>query len=337
MSHSACKPVQDSVLGQTLETPDDICRIGDLVRRNSFDLLQADHTLSGIDVALWDLLGRKRGEPVYKLLGYEKAYPKLPYASQLFGDTPEQTYAAAKRVAAAGYRAAKFGWGPYGLGTVEADAEQVRAAREGLGSDAELLVDAGTVWGESVGAAAARLPALLAAGTTWLEEPFVSGALDSYRELASRCGNGRLMLAAGEGCHNVHMARHLIDYGKVGYIQIDAGRIGGLTPAKAVADWAKAKGAIYVNHTFTSHLALSASIQPYAGLEYDAICEYPVELKPLAVEMSKERLLPGPDGMIRLPDGPGLAVTPDLATVRKYLVDAEIVVNGRVLYRPPEI
>ena len=334
MSHSACKPVQDSVRGQTVGTPEDIERIGNLVRRNSFDLLQADHTLSGIDIALWDLLGRKRGEPVYRLLGYDKAYPKVPYASQLFGETPEQTYAAAKNVVAAGYRAAKFGWGPYGLGTVEADAEQVRAARQGLGEDVMLLVDAGTVWGESVSTAASRLPALDAAKVTWLEEPFVSGALDAYREFASRC---RFGLAAGEGAHNVHMARNLIDHGNVRYIQIDAGRIGGLTSAKAVADWASAKGATYVNHTFTSHLALSASIQPYAGLKDDVICEYPVELKPLAVELTRERLLPDADGQIRLPDGPGLGVTPDPAAIRKYLVDAEIRVNGRVLYRTPAV
>jgi L-alanine-DL-glutamate epimerase-like enolase superfamily enzyme len=106
MSHSACKGVQDSVLGQTLETPEDIRRIGDLVRRNSFDLLQADHTLSGIDIALWDLLARKREVPVYQLLGYDRAYPKTAYASQLFGDTPGQTFEAAKKVAAAGCRAA---------------------------------------------------------------------------------------------------------------------------------------------------------------------------------------------------------------------------------------
>jgi L-alanine-DL-glutamate epimerase-like enolase superfamily enzyme len=323
------------VLGQTVETPDDIRRIGDLVRRNSFDLLQADHTLSGIDVALWDLLGRRRGEPVYKLLGYEQAYPKLPYASQLFGDTPEETFLAANKVAAAGYRAAKFGWGPYGLGRVEADAEQVRAARTGLGKDATLLVDAGTVWGESVNAAVQRLPALQEARVTWLEEPFVSGALDAYRDLAKGRGRRDIAVAAGEGCHNIHMARNLIDHGNVRYIQIDAGRIGGLTTAKDVADWAAARHVTYVNHTFTSHLALSASIQPYAGLERDEICEYPVELKPLAVEMTKERILPGSDGMIRLPDGPGLAITPDPAAIRKYLVDAEITVNGRVLYRTP--
>ncbi len=53
MSHSACKPVGASVLGQRLESVADIARIGDLVRENSLDLLQADHTLSGIDMALW--------------------------------------------------------------------------------------------------------------------------------------------------------------------------------------------------------------------------------------------------------------------------------------------
>ena len=58
MSHSACKPVIASVLGQRLDDVADIARIGALVRANSADLLQADHTLSGIDIALWDLLGK---------------------------------------------------------------------------------------------------------------------------------------------------------------------------------------------------------------------------------------------------------------------------------------
>src|SRR3712207_640935 len=141
MSHSACKPVAASVLGQRLDNVEDIARIGNLVRENSLDLLQADHTLSGIDIAMWDLLGKRRQVPVYQLLGYDRAHPKTPYASQLFGDTPEQTYAAAKQVAAAGFRAAKFGWGPYGRGSALADEAQVMAAREGLGEGADLLVD----------------------------------------------------------------------------------------------------------------------------------------------------------------------------------------------------
>src|SRR5687768_12751362 len=91
MSHSACKPVAASVVGQPLDDVADIARIGDLVRANSLDLLQADHTLSGIDMAMWDLLGRRLGEPVYRLLGYPRAFPKTPYASLLFADDPQQT------------------------------------------------------------------------------------------------------------------------------------------------------------------------------------------------------------------------------------------------------
>src|SRR3569832_443632 len=66
MSHSACKPVAASVIGQYLHDANDIARIGNLVRANSLDLLQADHTLSGIDMAMWDLLGRRLSLPVYQ-------------------------------------------------------------------------------------------------------------------------------------------------------------------------------------------------------------------------------------------------------------------------------
>jgi len=335
MSHSACKPVQDSVLGQRVETPDDIRRIGDRVRHSSLDLLQAEHTLSGIDVALCDLLGHRRGVPAYELLGYRNAYPKTPYASQLFGDTPQQTYEAAKKVASKGFRAAKFGWGPFGTGSVEADVEQLNAAREGLGPEGILLVDAGTIWIEDVAAAAERLDALKSFRAVWLEEPFVSGALDSYRRLAEL--SGPVKLAGGEGCHNFYMARQMIDHAGVGFIQIDAGRIGGLSVAKRVADYAAARGVTYVNHTFTSHLALSASLQPYAGLEKDVICEYPVELKPLAWELTKEHLTPDADGQIRAPEAPGLGLLPDLAVVKKYLVDVDITVNSRTIYRTPAV
>src|ERR1019366_5074295 len=92
MSHSACKPLKYSVEGMNINDIKDIEKITTEVHRNSFDLLQANHTLSGINIALWDLLGKKLNEPVYKLLGYQKAFPKIPYASQLFGDTPEATF-----------------------------------------------------------------------------------------------------------------------------------------------------------------------------------------------------------------------------------------------------
>jgi L-alanine-DL-glutamate epimerase-like enolase superfamily enzyme len=335
MSHGACKPVRDSVLGQTLDDASDIDRIGDLVRANSMDLLQASHTLSGIDIAMWDLLGRRREQPVYRLLGYERAEPRLPYASVLFGDTPEETLAKARGIREHGYVAAKFGWGPYGRGSVAEDAAQVAAAREGLGEEGVLLVDAGTVWKHDLAAAEARLPALQDARATWLEEPFVTGALDAYRALAQRSGDVRI--AGGEGSHNEDMARHMIDHGGVGFIQIDAARIGGISPAKRVADYAQSRGVTYVNHTFTSHLAWSASLQPYAGHPARSICEFPVELKSLAWDITHEHVAPDANGLINVPDAPGLGMTPNLEAAKPYLLDVEIAVGGKVLYRTPEL
>jgi L-alanine-DL-glutamate epimerase-like enolase superfamily enzyme len=133
------------------------------------------------------------------------------------------------------------------------------------------------------------------------------------------------------------MARHTIDIGKVGYVQIDCGRIGGIGPAKQVADYAAGKGVTYVNHTFTSHLALCASIQPYAGLADHRLCEYPVKPQPLAWEMTAGHIEPDRNGAIRLPDAPGLGIDADPAAMKKYLVDVEIKAKGQVLYRTPRL
>jgi L-alanine-DL-glutamate epimerase-like enolase superfamily enzyme len=334
MSHSACHPLRDSILGQKLDDPGDIRRITAEVAARSLDLLQAPHTYSGVEMAMWSLLGQRLGEPVWKLLGHSVAYPKVPYASQLFGDTPVETLEIARKVRRLGFRAAKFGWGPFGTGSVAADVDQLYAAREGLGPEGRLLVDAGTVWVEDVERAAKVLPALAEVRAEWLEEPFRSEALDAYAALAKR---SPIKLAGGEGAHNFHMAKHMIDRAGIGFVQIDAGRIGGVGPAKAVADYAHACGVTYVNHTFTSYLALSASLQPFVGYPDWEICEYPVEAKPVARAITAEQILPDGDGLIRLPDGPGLGVTVDPAPWGPYLQDVEIKVGGKVLYRTPAI
>ena len=170
---------------------------------------------------------------------------------------------------------------------------------------------------------------------TWLEEPFVSGAHTAYRTLA--LAPATVKMAGGEGCHNYFMAEHMLDHAGLGFIQIDAGRIGGITIAKRVAEAAQARGITYVNHTFTSHLALSASLQPYAACATHVICEYPVEPKSLAWDLTTEHIERDADGQIRVPERPGLGMQPDLAAVARYLVDVEIKVAGRVLYRDTSV
>ncbi|MCE2878553.1 MAG: mandelate racemase/muconate lactonizing enzyme family protein [Comamonadaceae bacterium] len=335
LSHGACQPVSASVLGQSVEGPADIERIAQLVAYQSMDVLQAAHTWSGIEMALWDLLGKSRGQPVWQMLGYQRSHPKTPYFSVLFGDTPEQTLQRARQARASGFRAAKFGWGPIGRESAEIDREHFMAAREGLQSDGVLLVDVGQIFASDVDRAAERLPALQQAGALWLEEPFQASAYACYRALAERSGSVRL--AGGEGAHNLDMARHLIDYGSVGYVQIDCGRIGGIGPAKAVADHARSRGVTYVNHTFTSHLALSASLQPYAGLAEHVICEYPGSPKPLALAITTDHLLRDANGQVSAPERPGLGMQVDLPALAGYVVDTEIRVKGRVLYRTPAL
>ena len=328
MSHGACRPVAASVLDQKLEGPEDIHRIASLIELNSMDLLQAPHTWSGVETALWDLLGKAREEPVWKLLGYRESFRKLPYASQLFGDSPAQTYQQATEARRQNFRAVKFGWGPIGRSDLKTDVEHFSAAREGLGKDCLLMVDVGQIFGNDVEAAAARIPALEQVGVVWLEEPFHTSALDAYSSLSRR---GKVKLAGGEGAHNFFMAQHLIDYGRVGYIQVDCGRIGGIGPAKRVADYASSKGVTFVNHTFTSHLALSASLQPYAGLR-DEICEYPFAPKILARELTANHLARNSDGYVSIPDAPGLGVVVDRRAAQRYLVDVEIRAGNRLLF-----
>jgi len=336
LSHSGCHPVIDSVLGAPLNDPSDIAKVYQSVRKNSFyGLLQSDLLISGIEIAMWDCLGRAKSEPIWRLLGYEKSYPKLPYASVLFGDTAQETKQKALAMKQAGFKAVKFGWGPFGTTTVQADAEHIFAARDGIGDDGYLMIDAGTVFKEDVEAAAARLPALHEANVYWYEEPFDGYAISSYAQLSAR--TPKVALAGGEGAHNAYQGKQLIDDGKVGFIQIDAGYVGGISNAYQIAQYANKKGVKYVNHTFTSQSALSSSLQSFAGLAESDISEYPMEPKLLCQELTTNRIELDKNGMISAPDKPGTGMDINLDAVKKYLVQTQIQVGGKTLYRTPSV
>ena len=117
MSHGVCRPVGASVLGQPLDGPADIARMSAAVAYDSMDLLQAAHTLSGVEMALWDLLGKARGEPVWRAprLPDEPSEDALRLACS--SATRRRRRWSWPRIRADGFRAAKFGWGPIGRGT----------------------------------------------------------------------------------------------------------------------------------------------------------------------------------------------------------------------------
>jgi L-alanine-DL-glutamate epimerase-like enolase superfamily enzyme len=168
---------------------------------------------------------------------------------------------------------------------------------------------------------------------TFFEEPFRGSAYRAYGELRNRVKSVRT--AGGEAAHNRHMAEHLIDFGRVDYIQIDCGRIGGLWPAKEVAAYAVARGVTYINHTFTSNLALSASLQPFVGLADHRMCEYPTGLQQLARDLTQNHILPDANGDIVVPDAPGLGIEINPEALTRYRVDVEIKAGGRTLFLTP--
>lgn len=171
-SHGACRPVAETVLGAPIADADDNLVLAHRVRTRSMDLLQAAHLWSGIEIALWDLLSRLHGVPVWRLVGFDRAVRKRAYASLLFGDTPEETLRRGRAARERGFTAVKFGWGPFGQGRLADDADQVVVAREAIGPDALLLIDAGQAFGRDIDRAAERLPVLEDARAHWLEEPF---------------------------------------------------------------------------------------------------------------------------------------------------------------------
>ena len=331
-SHGNVVNLRESLIGETVDGPDDVRRLHAKALRQAMDIQHVHHAYSAADVALWDLLGKKTGRPVWKLLdGPEaRAFPKRPYASVLFGDTPKETRWWAERIRDAGFTAAKFGWGPMGRGGAEEDVALVRAAREGLGKEATLFVDAGVAWDKDDQTAYERAIDFASFNCAWLEEPLAPGAVEAYARLRER--RPPVPIAAGEGCGRFRDAEDLITNGGVHFIQIDAGRIGGITPAHQVRKLAESQDVSYVNHTFKSHLSLAAALHVFTSVNRFTWLEYVVGGSPLAESLTRERLERGPDGRVTVPDRPGLGVTVDPAAVEKYLSPVHIEISGQTIF-----
>ena len=110
------------------------------------------------------------------------------------------------------------------------------------------------------------------------------------------------------------------------------GRIGGITVADRVCRLAQRENVVFVNHTFKSHLQLAASLHVHGGVEQFPFLEYPDTPSPLACNLTTHRILRDADGLVRVPEAPGLGVEVNLDTVRKYLKPVRIEVDGKVLF-----
>lgn len=327
-SHSAANPIKSSVMNKKIDNLDDVKKIIDDVKHNSLMIAQTPHTFSGIEVALLDLLSKKENCPIYSLLGFSKTTPKIAYASVLFGETPQETFEIGKNIKNKNFRAIKFGWQNFGS-DIKLDEEHMIAARDGIGKDINLMIDVGAIWGTNLEEAQKRTKIFNDSNITWLEEPFFSDAFFEYSEL-SKLTN--IPLAGGESCHSIDSAKNMIRYGKVKFIQIDAGIAGGILAGKEICDFAEKNDVQYVNHTFTSHLQLSSSLQPYANSSKSMYAEFPQQLKPLAWDLTKNHIEMDKNGYIYLPTDIGHGMQINEKALNKYKVDVEIYVNKNKIF-----
>ncbi len=339
MSHSNVININEALIGETLDSPEDVIRLRNKAGEYGLDIQQLDHAVAGADIAMWDVLGKHLAEPVWKLIGHEASYRKLPYASVLFGDDPAETRKIADSIVGRDFRAAKFGWGPMGRGSLEDDIALVQAARDGLGFDAKLMVDAGVIWGDNVDAAYKRAVAFADLGVTWLEEPLRTEEVGAYKALSDRVReNGvKIGIAGGEGADFYRAADDMMTNAGLDFVQIDVGRIGGITESKRVADRAHELGIQYVNHTFKSHLSVASAIHVFAGYEEFDLTEYPVGESPLILGLTAPTgVFRDSNGLIAAPDTPGLGVEVNLDTLRQYQRQVKIEVDGEVLFESQE-
>ena len=310
-SHNVACGLREILIG---EHPLDIRRLWQKMLRRTMYFGRTSVTIaamSAIDMALWDLKGKHFGEPVNRLLGGKLHDRISAYASILFGRDGAQTKAIGQRWIEAGYRAVKFGWEP--MGESEAvDIDLVRGARDGLG-DATLLIDAGCIWDART--ALRRVHAFNEFNIGWMEEPLRQDDVDGYAWLRDR---SPVPIAAGEGECGRESFRTLIDRRALDVYQVDLAR-NGFTDGAYIRDRVEESGARLCNHCYTSPVSVAACLHWLSTCRDAFLFEDCVEDSPLRHELTVEKIA-AMDGIITVPEGPGLGVTLNEDFVTSHLV-----------------
>ncbi|MBS1800613.1 MAG: mandelate racemase/muconate lactonizing enzyme family protein [Acidobacteria bacterium] len=276
----------------------------------------AMQVISGIDIALWDIIGKRVGLPIYKLLGGGYRDRIRAYASTLFRPTPQGMREAAGCYLEKGFSAVKFGWGVFGENP-ERDVELVAAARETMGAKADLLVDAGWYVHRTAKEAIGMVKSLEPFRPFLVEEPLSPEDYEGYAQLT---GAVDTPIACGEQEATEWGFRALIETGKVDVIQPDLSRCGGFTTGRKIVHMAALHNRLCIPHAWISDLLTAASLHLNAFMRRAVFQEFNVTKGPLSRELCESPIVLE-DGYLRIPQGPGLGVTVDEATVDKYRVE----------------
>lgn len=267
--------------------------------------------MAGVDMALWDLKGKFFQEPIHRLLGGKRHDKILAYASILFGSDGRQTAEIARRWKDAGYKAIKFGWEPMGV-SESLDMELVGSAREGFGEGGTLLIDAGCVWDART--ALQRAHAFQQFDIAWLEEPLRQDDIDGYVWLRDR---SPVPIAAGEGECGRRAFREWIDRRALDIYQVDLAR-NGFTDAAYIRDRVEERGGRLCNHCYKTPVSVAACLHWLSTHQAAFLFEDCVEDSPLRHQLTLESMM-AVDGVMTVPDRPGLGVTLNEEFVRAHL------------------
>jgi L-alanine-DL-glutamate epimerase-like enolase superfamily enzyme len=266
------------------------------------------YALSGIDIALWDIAGKLAGLPLYRLLG-GAARSQLPaYASLARYEDPKRVAEVAAEAAAEGYHHVKLH---------EIGVPQVKAAREAIGPDRELILDTNCPW--SVATALEMAEALRPYRLHWLEEPVWPP--ENHEGLA-RVRAAGAVLAAGENAAGLHDFRHMFEKGAIDIAQPSVTKIGGVTEMRKIVALAEAFGVRLVPHNAYFGAGSIASLHVLAALPAETLYErlyVELEAYPFG-DWQRAK-----DGKVRVPDGPGLGCDPDRDVVERFRVEPDVV------------
>jgi D-galactarolactone cycloisomerase len=274
------------------------------------------HTISGIDIALWDIFGKATKQPISRLLGGRYRERVRPYASILM-DQPEPLADHLRAAQAQGFRAFKIGWGPFGKVSNRLDEQIVQAARSAIGPDSLLMVDAGAsdaFWRQNYKWALRTAEMLAEYDVFWFEEPLSPDNLPDYILLRE---NSPVPIAGGEVITRRQSFIPWLQKRAFDIVQPDVTKVGGISDERRIAWMAEENGVRFVPHGWNTALGLAADLQLTSAMPHADMVEY-LTGSVFIDGLTTTKWQLDCDGMLAVPDGPGLGIDLDLDAVKKY-------------------
>jgi D-galactarolactone cycloisomerase len=318
---AALKVLEPLYLGENALEPE---RVSEKLHQNTFWMGRGGtltHTISGIDIALWDILGKVLGQPLSRLLGGVYRTRIRPYCSLLM-EEPERMKATLAPFVEKGFKAFKIGWGPFGRrGDSKIDEAIVRAARQTIGDGCQLFVDAGAsdaYWPNGLRWAINTAHMLADYDVGWFEEPLLPDAIEDFCELRRQ---SPVPIAGGEVLTRRQAFLPWLQRRALDIIQPDVTKVGGLSEQRRIVWLAAEVGVKYVGHGWNTAIGVAADLQLAAALPHADLVEF-IGGSPYVDGLLESSFALDSEGNLEIPMRPGLGVALDKNKVARYTPNA---------------